>query len=65
MNYQNKDSSTMNVQVPLAYIRPVSRNESDGYVVCAVDGTQLAIFATKDAALYTARQHELEPALIH
>jgi hypothetical protein len=33
--------------------------------VCAADGTQLAIFADQDVAMFAARQHDLEPVPIH
>ena len=45
----------------VAYIRQVQ----DGYGVFAADGTQLAVFESRDAAYYTARQHNLEPVSIH
>jgi len=49
----------------LAYVRPVSRDKNAGYAVCAADGTQLAVFATQDAAYFAAKQHDLEPVLVH
>ena len=45
----------------VAYIRQVDT----GYGVFAADGTQLAVFESRDAAYYTARQHNLEPLSIH
>lgn len=48
-----------------AYIRPASTDKGQGYAVCASDGTQLAVFATRDAAFFAAKQHELEPTLVH
>lgn len=49
----------------VAYVRPVSEDEESGYVVCSADGTELAIFATRDAAYYAARQHNLQPVFLH
>jgi hypothetical protein len=49
----------------LAYVKPISTNRGQGFAVCAADGTQLAIFADQDVAMSAARQHDLEPVLIH
>jgi len=35
------------------------------FAVCASDGTQLALFSSRDAAMIAARQHDLEPVHIH
>ena len=45
----------------MAYIRQVD----NGYAVYAADGTQLAVFESRDAAFFTARQHNLEPVNIN
>ncbi len=50
---------------PVAYVRPVSNGRGIGYAVCSADGTQLALFASRDAAYFAAKQHDLEPVLIH
>ncbi len=50
----------------LAYVRPVTTEQGgSGFAVCAADGTQLAVFSTRDAAYFAARQHDLEPVLTH
>lgn len=49
----------------LAYVKPIATDRGRGYAVCASDGTQLAVFSSKDAAFFAARQHDLEPVLIH
>ena len=49
----------------LAYVRPVTTDQGTGFAVCAADGTQLAVFSTRDAAYFAARQHDLEPVLTH
>lgn len=50
---------------PLAYVRPVITDEGKSYAVCTSDGTQLALFSTQEAAYFAAKQHDLEPVLIH
>ena len=49
----------------MAYIRPVTVGEQLGYGVFAADGTQLAVFATEEAAYVTAKQHDLQPMPVH
>lgn len=49
----------------LTYIRPVDMGESIGYAVCTEDGAQLAIFASQEAAFFSARQHNLIPLQLH
>jgi hypothetical protein len=50
---------------PVAYVRPVLTEKGPGFAVCTTDGTQLAIFSTQDAAYFAAKQHDLEPVLLH
>lgn len=50
---------------PIAYVRPVKTDKGIHYAVCSTDGTQLALFATEDAAFFAAKQHDLEPVLTH
>lgn len=49
----------------IAYIRPVAQGKGTGYVLFAADGTELATFPSRDAAYFTARQHDLEPVSVH
>ena len=49
----------------VAYGRPVETDRGPGYAVYAGDGTQLAVFSSRDAAYFAAKQHDLEPVLIH
>jgi len=51
--------------LPVAYVRPVVTDHGTNYAVCTADGTQLALFATQDGAYFAAKQHDLEPVLIH
>lgn len=57
--------SIMLDSLPVAYVRPVMTDKGKNYAVCTADGTQLALFATQDAAYFAAKQHDLEPMLIH
>lgn len=50
---------------PVAYVRPVDTENGTSYAVCTADGTQLALFSSQDAAYFAAKQHDLEPMLIH
>lgn len=49
----------------LAYVREVETEKGVGFAVCAADGTQLAIFNSRDAAYFAAKQHDLEPVYLH
>jgi len=50
---------------PVAYVRPIKTDKGMSYAVCTADGTQLALFASEEAAWFAAKQHELEPVLLH
>ena len=47
--------------LPVAYVRPILTHEGRSFAVCTADGTQLATFATLEAAFFAARQNDLEP----
>lgn len=64
-NKTNDGISIMLTNLPVAYVRPVATEKGMNYAVCTADGTQLAIFSTQDAAYFAAKQHDLEPVLIH
>jgi hypothetical protein len=49
----------------LAYIRPVTMGDLNGYAVFAADGTQLAIFECEYSARMTATQNNLNPVSLH
>jgi hypothetical protein len=49
----------------IAYVKRAVGNDEPGYTVHAADGTQIAIFANRDVALATVRQHDLEPLSVH
>ena len=45
----------------VAYVRPVDIEDRDAYAVFAADGTQIGVLPTREAALATMRQNDLEP----
>ena len=49
----------------IAYVKPVGTKSGSAFAVCSSDGTQLAVFQSRDAAIFAARQHDLEPVHIH
>jgi len=49
----------------MAYIKPVQDGLVLSYAVFAADGTQLAMFDSKESAYYNAIKHNLAPASIH
>jgi hypothetical protein len=49
----------------IAYIKRVVANDGPGYIVHAADGTQIAVFADRDVAFATVRQHDLELLSVH
>ena len=49
----------------IAYIKRVVAKDGPGYTVHAADGTQIAVFASRDVAVATMRQHDLEPLSVH
>lgn len=64
-NIESDAVSILLESAPIAYIRSVNTDKGRRYAVCTTDGTQLAMFATQDAAYFAAKQHDLEPVLIH
>ena len=49
----------------VAYIRPIEVDGAPAYGIFAADGKQLAIVPTKESAVATARQNDLEPLSVH
>jgi hypothetical protein len=49
----------------IAYVKRAIGQDEPGYTVHAADGTQIAIFASRDLALATVRHHDLEPLSVH
>jgi len=49
----------------LAYIKRVVINEAVAYAIHSADGTQVALVPSRDVAVGTVMQHELEPLSVH
>jgi len=49
----------------VAYIKPVEIDGTVAFGIFAADGKQLAIVPTRDSAIVTARQNDLEPVSVH
>lgn len=64
-NLDETNGSTDLRELTLAYLKPVTTSQGKGYAVCTASGEQLAVFSTRDAAFFAAKQHELEPMLLH
>jgi len=49
----------------VAYVKRSAAADSPGYTVHAADGSQIAVFADRELAFATLRQHDLEPLSVH
>ena len=49
----------------VAYIKPLEQEGESYYAIYAADGTQMAILASREAALAAIRQHDMEPLTLH
>jgi len=49
----------------VAYIKPVEVDGATAFGIFAADGKQLAIVPTRESAIVTARQNDLEPVTVH
>ncbi len=50
----------------MTYVRPVTLEDNTlAYAVCSEDGVQLALFASEEAAYFSARQNNLSPVRVH
>lgn len=62
----SENKSSMNFSgITFAYLKPVTTQQGKGFAVYTDSGEQLAVFTSKDAAFFAARQHDLEPVLLH
>lgn len=52
-------------EMTIAYLKPVTTAQGKGFAVCTATGEQLAVFDTRDAAFFAAKQHDLEPVWLH
>lgn len=49
----------------MAYIKQMMGKGGISFSVYAADGTRLATFASREAAEFTAKQHDLTPVSVH
>ncbi len=48
-----------------AYVKPITERGAEVFAIHAADGTQLAVLATREAALAAILQHDMEPLRLH
>lgn len=49
----------------LAYVKPITTDKGSGFAIYAADGTELAIYNSREVAVIAAKQHDLEPVSIN
>ena len=49
----------------VAYVKPIEAEGKPAYAICAADGTQMALAASRDLAFAVIRQNDMEPASVH
>jgi len=49
----------------VAYVKRKTVNDEAVFAIHAADGTEVAVLSSRDAAVATIRQHELEPLSVH
>lgn len=59
-----KSSMNFSAQT-FAYLKQVNTTSGKGFAVYTDSGEQLAVFSTRDAAFFAAKQHDLEPVLLN
>jgi hypothetical protein len=59
-----KDFAALGMQ-GFAYIKQVVVNEAVAYSIHAADGTQIGLAPSRDLAVASLIQHELEPLSVH
>ena len=52
-------------EMTMAYLKPVATPQGTGFAVYNASGEQLAVFKSRDEAFFAAKQHDLEPVLVH
>ena len=48
-----------------AYVKTITEHGAEVFAIHAADGTQLAVLATREAALAAILQHDMEPLRLH
>lgn len=59
-----RDLMTLGLQ-QVAYVKMVKEKDVTAYAIHAADGTQVAVMASRELALATIRQNDLEPLSVH
>ena len=49
----------------VAYVRAVNAEGGIGYMIHAADGTEIGVAQSRDLAIATIRQNDLEPVSLH
>jgi hypothetical protein len=49
----------------IAYVKRKTADDGVVFAIHAADGTEVAVLSSRDAAVATIRQHELEPLSLH
>ncbi len=49
----------------IAYIKPVSNKNKNGYAIFSADGEKLSVTDTLEKAVVMTRQKDLEPVVVH
>ena len=49
----------------VAYIRTIEAEGRDGYMIHAADGTEIGVAQSRELAIATIRQNDLEPVSLH
>jgi hypothetical protein len=59
-----QDFATLGMQ-GMAYVKRVVVNDAVAYAIFAADGTQVGLAPSRDIAVASLVQHELEPLSVH
>ena len=49
----------------VAYVKPILVEGAQAFAVHAADGTEIAVLASREVAIATVQQHDLEPVSVH
>jgi len=49
----------------IAYIRPMAAEDEISYMIHAADGTEIGVAQSRDLAIASIRQNDLEPVSLH
>lgn len=49
----------------VAFVKRVTVNDAEAWVICSADGSQVGFAPSRDLAFAAVRQHDLEPYSVH